>query len=137
MKIELIREDDPGQKHNFGQMWIDGVYFGETLEDKDRYLEAGEVKVPKDTAIPRGVYDVILSMSDRFKRIMPEVLEVPGFTGVRIHGGNTEADTEGCPLLGAVRTATGVANCAGINERLRDRIGEAIADGEEVTLEVK
>ena len=134
MKIEIIREQEAA--HNWGQMWLDGVYFGETLEDKDRFLESGGVKIHGDTAIPRGQYRVILSMSARFKRVMPEVLGVPGFTGVRIHGGNTEANTEGCPLLGAVRTATGVANCHGINQRLIDRIGEAIADREDVTLEV-
>jgi hypothetical protein len=135
--LELIRDDAPEQAHNWGKLYIDGVYFGETLEDKDRYLESGGVKVHGDTAIPRGVYGVVLSQSQRFGRVMPEVLEVPQFTGVRIHGGNVEKDTLGCPLLGVVRTATGVANCKGINERLRDRIGEAIADGDEVTLEVK
>ena len=137
MIIEIIREDEPGVKHNYGQMLIDGAYFGETLEDKDRYLETGGEKVDGDTAIPRGSYPVTLSMSKRFGRIMPEVHDVQGFSGVRIHGGNTEANTEGCPLLGSVRTDRGIANCAGINERLRDRIGEAIADHEEVTLEVK
>jgi hypothetical protein len=134
VKIEIIREQDAA--HNWGQMWIDGVYFGETLEDKDRFLESGGVKINGDTAIPRGVYRVTLSMSNRFRRVMPEVHDVPGFAGVRIHGGNVEADTAGCPLLGVVRTATGVANCHGINERLIDRIGEAIADKENVTLEV-
>ena len=136
MIIEIVREDDSLLKHNFGQMYIDDAYFGETLEDKDRYMEADGVKVPKDTAIPRGRYTVILSHSNRFKRITPEVLEVPGFTAIRIHGGNTEADTEGCPLLGSIRTATGVSNCLGINNRLIDIIGETIAAGEEVFLVV-
>jgi len=137
MRIEIIRDDDPLSAHNLGQMWIDGVYFGETLEDTDRYSEAGGEKINGDTAIPRGVYKVTLSMSQRFGRVMPEVHDVPGFSGIRIHGGNVEADTLGCPLLGSVRTATGVANCRGINERLIDRIGEALADKEGVTLEVK
>lgn len=136
MKLLLIREDDPNNSHNWGQLFIDKKYFGETLEDTDRFLEAGERKIDGDTAIPRGNYRVILSDSTRFKRVMPEVLNVPGFTGVRIHGGNTVEDTSGCPLLGAIRTEDGVANCHGINERLIDRIGEAIADGDEVWLEV-
>lgn len=137
MKIELVREDDPQNQHNFGQMWIDGVYFGETLEDRDRYLESGGEKIDGDTAIPRGTYRVTLSLSARFGRIMPEVHDVPGFAGVRIHGGNVEADTAGCPLLGAARTAAGVANCKAINERLIDRLEAALAAGDEVTLEVK
>ena len=136
MNLMLIREDDPLNKHNFGQLWVDGMYFGETLEDKDRYLEAGEVKVDGDTAIPRGRYPVTLSMSQRFGRVMPEIQDVPGFTGVRIHGGNTEKDTAGCPLLGSVRTKDGVANCAGINERLIERIQAALDRGEDIRLEV-
>ena len=137
MKLELIRDDDPDSKHNLGKFYVNGAYFGETLEDKDRFLESpGEVKVPHDTAIPRGIYRVTLSMSRRFKRIMPEVHDVPDFSGVRIHGGNVEADTSGCPLLGAVRKETGVSNCEKINKRLVERINQAIEAGEEVTLEV-
>ena len=132
MELSVIRDDDPDQHHNLGKFYIDEGYFGETLEDKDRYLESGGEKLHGDTAIPRGRYRVTLSESARFHKLMPEVHDVSGFSGVRIHGGNSEHDTFGCILLGAVRTATGVANCAGINARLIDRIGEAIADGEEV-----
>lgn len=114
--IEIKR--DGNSLHNWGKMFIDGMYWGETLEDPDRHLEAGEVKVDGDTAIPRGRYQLTLTYSNRFRKIMPELLHVPGFSGVRIHGGNTEADTHGCILLGNERTATGVANCAGINQRL-------------------
>ena len=134
MKIEIRRDGD--EEHNWGKMFIDDVYFGETLEDPDRFLESGGTKVDGDTCIPRGTYDVTLTMSARFGRIMPEVHGVPEFSGVRIHGGNVEADTSGCPLLGAVRTETGVANCKGINDRLKERIAAAIEAGEKVTLEV-
>jgi hypothetical protein len=99
-------------------MFIDGMYWGETLEDPDRHLENGGVKINDDTAIPKGEFDLSLTYSNRFGKVMPEILRVPGFSRVRIHGGNTEADTHGCILLGSQRTATGVANCAGINERL-------------------
>lgn len=132
MKLEVIRDDDPDSQHNLGKFYIDGAYFGETLEDKDRYLESGGGKIQDDTAIPRGIYTATLSMSNRFGRVMPEIHDVPDFTGVRIHGGNTEANTEGCILLGAVRTATGVANCKAINDRLVELMtGEA-----EITLEI-
>ena len=137
MNISVVREDDSNSPHNFGQMWIDNIYFGETLEDKDRFLESpGEVKVDGDTAIPRGRYKVTLSMSQRFGRIMPEVHDVPGFSGVRIHGGNTEADTSGCILLGTVRTPNGIANCKPINDRLIDRLESAQDRGEDVFLEI-
>lgn len=139
MIIDIIR-DDKGSGPNFGQLFVDGVLIGQTLEDPDRRLEAGGKKVYGATAIPRGRYMVALSMSNRFKRVMPEVFDVPGFTGVRIHGGNTEADTHGCPLLGHVRTPTGnptgIRDCKGPNERLIELIGAAHARGEEVWLEV-
>lgn len=138
MILELIRDDDPLLNHNFGKLFHEGKYFGETLEDKDRYLEAGGEKIAKETAIPRGRYKVELTPSTRWHgKIMPQILDVPGFLGVRFHGGNTEADTEGCVLLGNVRTASGVANCAGINARLINLIAAATDKGEETWLEVK
>ena len=136
MKIELIRDDETLYS-TYGKLFVDGKYFAETLEDADRYLEnEGNQKIPGSTAIPRGEYRVILSMSARFGRIMPEVLDVPGFKGIRIHGGNTEADTEGCPLIGAARNSKGISNCAGVNERLHNAIEAAINAGDEVTLQV-
>lgn len=136
MILELIRDDDQPMNLNRGKFFIDGKYFCETLEDPDRYLENGGVKIDGDTAIPRGRYAVTRSLSNRFGRVMPEVLGVPGFTGVRLHGGNTEADTHGCPLLGAVRIAAGIANCKGVNERLDNAVEAALNRGEEVWLEV-
>lgn len=137
MILELIRDDEPSQKHNWGKFFVDRLFFGETLEDTDRYLEVkGGEKIDGDTAIPRGRYRVTLSMSRRFGRNMPEIHDVPGFSGVRIHGGNTEADTHGCPLLGQVRTATGVANCKGVNDRLYVTLQAAEQRGEEVWITI-
>ena len=136
MEIELIRDDDPSLKHNYGKFFVDKLFFGETLEDNDRYLEAGGEKVYGDTAIPRGRYRVTLSMSRRFGRIMPEIHDVPGFTGVRIHGGNTDVDTHGCPLLGQTRTATGIANCKGVNGRLYVTLQAAEQRKEEVWITI-
>lgn len=67
-----------------------------TLEDAVR--PAG-IKIPKRTAIPAGRYRVIVNLSARFNKLMPLLLAVPMFTGVRIHGGNTDVDTEGCVLV--------------------------------------
>lgn len=137
MKIELIR-DDFTDKRTLGKLYVDGNYFGETCEDCDRHLENGqEEKVYGETAISRGLYKVVLSHSHHFGRILPEVLDVPGFSGVRIHGGNSAADSLGCVLLGRVRTADGVANCAATVQRLIDMIDAAEEAGEVVTLEVK
>lgn len=120
-----------------GRLYKDGEYFGFTCEDCDRQLENGGTKIPGQTAIPAGTYRLSISYSTRFKRPMPIVEGVPGFSGVRIHGGNTAADTEGCPLLGATRTATGVASCAEVNSRLMGVIAMAEEAGDKCWLEVK
>ena len=81
------------------------------LEDTDRGLKSDlplagikELKVQNKTAIPYGRYEVGISYSNRFKKLMPIVFNVPGFSGIRIHAGNTEEDTEGCPLVGLSRS---------------------------------
>lgn len=135
MKIEIRRDSFQSQR-TLGRMTVDGEFYGYTLEDEDRKLEAGGTKVKGKTAIPKGEYKVTVSMSNRFKKRMPEVHNVPGFEGVRIHGGNTEADTEGCPLLGKRRTDIAIGDCAAINADLVRRIDEALSRGETVVLTV-
>ena len=99
MQIRVVREPTKNDT-TLGALFIDGHWQCHTLEDAIR--AAGE-KVYGETAIPAGRYKLILSMSNRFKKIMPEVVAVPGFAGIRIHAGNTAKDTEGCLLLGQTR----------------------------------
>ena len=99
MNLELQRKEFYPDR-TIGGFYINGKFAYYSLEDTDRHLEDGGVKVPKETAIPRGKYKVIISYSNRFKRMMPQLLDVPQFTGIRIHSGNTPANTEGCVLLG-------------------------------------
>lgn len=94
MKLDLIRKDFT-ERSTCGDLLIDDKYFCHTLEDTYR-----ETKIPGETCIPYGTYEVITNWSNRFKRVMPLLLNVPGFEGVRIHAGNTDKDTEGCILLG-------------------------------------
>ena len=73
------------------------------LEDTVREVPGQPVhlwKVPGVTAIPAGTYELIVDFSNRFQKMMPHILDVEGFTGVRIHAGNSSHDTEGCLLLG-------------------------------------
>jgi len=88
-----------GPHYTIGRLFIDGQFFSNTMEDTYRDLYKVE-KVMKETCIPYGTYRVVLSFSNRFKILMPEILEVPFFTGIRIHSGNTHSDTEGCILVG-------------------------------------
>ena len=84
-------------KNTIGVLRHDNSFLCYTLEDRVR--PPGE-KVFAETAIPAGRYQVRMTYSMRFKKIMPLLMDVPGFAGIRIHGGNTEADTEGCILVG-------------------------------------
>lgn len=90
----IVRTD----RSTIGELSIDGEFFCYTLEDVER-----EVKVYGKTAIPKGVFKVILSRSARFKKVLPLLVDVPNFTGVRIHNGNTAEDTEGCILVGLTK----------------------------------
>lgn len=115
--------------YTLGELFIDGKQFCFTVEDKDRDInkdgdldDAGEAKVHGETAIPKGIYKVILSMSNRFKKLMPEVLNVKGFTGIRIHAGNTAIDSHGCIIVGTVRTPNGVGMSRDCFNRLMKKL---------------
>ncbi len=86
--------------YTIGKLYIDGVIFCDTLEDKVRRFTEDDPKLYGKTAIPSGVYDVIITYSNRFKRELPLLMKVPHFEGIRIHSGNTHEDTEGCILVG-------------------------------------
>ena len=86
-----------GSSATIGELWVNDTHLCDTLEDRVR--PEGE-KVYGKTAIPEGTYEVKLTHSPRFKKILPEILNVPNFTGIRIHCGNSSADSSGCVLVG-------------------------------------
>jgi hypothetical protein len=95
-----------------GELTIDDRFECYILEDADR-LKKRRKKVYGKTAIPRGTYEVRLTYSPRFKKKLPVLANVPGFTGIRIHAGNTPEDTEGCLLPGLTRSE----NFVGLSKR--------------------
>lgn len=93
MKIEVIR-DIFRPNETLGKLFIDGSFFCYTLEDTVR-----DVKIKHHTAIPAGIYKAVLAFSQKFKKFMLRLLNVPNFDGVLFHGGNTNKDSSGCILV--------------------------------------
>lgn len=123
--------------YTLGTLSCDGIALCNTCEDEDRHLELyPKAKIRGKTAIPRGRYKLVLSYSHRFGKVLPEVLGVEGFVGIRIHGGNTAEDSEGCILVGKQRTPTGVALCAPVLARIMALIQQAEDDGKECWIKV-
>lgn len=137
MKLTLVRYAF-GSVATIGDLFIDGMHFCKTLEDPDRKLECDGEKIYGKTAIPRGAYNVIIDWSNRFKRELPHVLDVPGFEGIRIHPGNKAEDTEGCILVGAVVVSDNfVSNSKATFARLFEQMEAVYERGEKIVLEVK
>jgi len=116
MKI-TVKRTARKQAYTIGKMYIDGKYFCDTLEDTDRGLrqdmplsDIQRIKVMHQTAIPSGVYKVIVNMSPAKQRLLPRLLNVPGFEGILIHRGNTAVDTSGCILVGENKEVGKVIN---------------------------
>lgn len=114
MNLTLTRKELK-EDCTIGELSIDGVFFCYTVEDKDRGLtseiskeEIEKKKIYGITAIPKGTYNMVVNMSNRFKKEMPLLLNVKGFEGIRIHAGNTAVDSLGCILVGLTKTSVGV-----------------------------
>lgn len=116
MKLELNRIAKK-PLYTIGWFFIDGKYFCDTLEDRCRDLNKKE-KVLNETAIPAGTYEVIVNVSAKFKRKLPLLLDVPYFSGIRIHRGNTDKDTSGCILVGENKQPGRVINSTPYELRL-------------------
>lgn len=136
MKL-LVQRELLTDKSTIGTLYIDGIRECHTLEDKDRRLEDGGVKVYGETAIPRGIYGAVINFSQRFKQPMPQILNVPGFEGIRIHPGNTAEDTHGCILVGVGIGQDKLYNSRQAYERLFNKLEAAEALGEEITIEIR
>lgn len=123
-----------------GDLDIDGAFECYTLEDQVREVAGLPVlqwKVKGETAIPAGRYRVTITMSNRFKRELPILNAVHGFEGVRIHPGNTSADTEGCILVGTQAMPGIIANSRQAFSALFEKIQSALESGDDVFIDVR
>ena len=126
----ILSRDDPKPERTVGRLYVTPECW--TLEDEVR----DGLKIPGQTAIPAGRYRVKMTQSVRFNRMLPEVCDVPGFTYIRIHAGNTAADTAGCILVGTDRTDDMILHSRVALDRLCQKIHDAEARGEDVWLTV-
>lgn len=147
LRLDRIFKTD---EYTIGELYANSVYLFDTLEDKVRVLPAicpntsknkkctCKEKVYGKTAIPAGVYEVKLTYSNRFKRFLPEILNVPHFLGIRFHSGNKASETEGCILVGNWDSTKGnwVSNSRKCMEQLMDILGKAKNNKEKITLTI-
>ena len=122
--------------YTIGRLFVDGKYFCDTLEDRCRDLDKEE-KVMNETAIPEGTYEVIVNVSAKFRRKLPLLLDVPHFSGIRIHRGNTDKDTSGCILVGENKQQGRVINSTGYELKLTEMIEKAMLSGEKIVIQVR
>jgi hypothetical protein len=118
-----------------GHLFVDGEFICYTLEDKVREIKDQPVecwKVDGKTAIPYGRYKVTLENSNRFGPDTLTLNDVHGFTSIRVHAGNTHADTEGCPLVGMAFQGEMISSSKKALEKLKAKVFPVIQSGVEV-----
>lgn len=143
MMLLTLDRKYPKPTYTVGILSVGNKYFCDTLEDVNRDLnhdgdltDLGEYKVYGETAIPYGMYKVIVSYSPKFGRELPLVLDVKHFVGIRIHRGNWAKNTSGCILVGKNTSPGQLSESAKYEVRLTNLIKAAIATGEEVFINI-
>lgn len=128
IQLKLVR-DTFTDNCTLGKMYVNGTYFCETLEDKDRGLnqsltieENVRLKVKGETCIPYGKYKGIVNVSPAKKRALPRLLDVPAFQGILIHRGNNKSATLGCLLVGSTRAVGFIGNTIATELKLVDML---------------
>lgn len=131
------------EKYTIGNLYVNGVFFSNVLEDTVRGLrqdmtpeEIQKIKIHGQTAIPSGRYEIRVTLSARFRRQLPILLNVPGYAGVRIHPGNNDANTEGCLLPGKNDRVGQVSNSRATMAALQKQIEDAIYQNSKVYIEI-
>ncbi len=136
MNIQLKRIAKK-ETYTIGKLYIDGVYFCDTIEDKDRGLnqimsinDIKKKKVYGETAIPTGTYKLVIDYSNRFKKNMAHILNVPGYEGIRIHTGNSAKDSLGCIIVGKNKVVGKVVESRNTYNQLFPILQKAFKEGE-------
>lgn len=112
------------ETYTIGELFVDGVYFCDTLEPKVRDYAGGEQKVKGESAIPEGRYLVKQYLSPKRRMFVPQLMDVPMFENIQIHIGNTKKDTEGCILVGKNCKKGSVLSSKATFDRLWERLIE-------------
>ncbi len=128
MELRLVRKPSTDNA-TLGQLFVDGTFLCFTLEPSENRLDY--------PAIPTGKYRIVINQSVRFKRRLPLLIDVPGRLGIRIHPGNTQADTEGCILLGTSALADTIGQSRIACDLLQSKIATPLAAGETVWITVE
>ena len=129
MELKLIRKTFTDNS-TIGELAVNGVFECFTLEDKVR-----PVKIKGETAIPAGTYEVAVTFSNKFQKFLPLLMNVPNFDGIRIHTGNTPADTLGCILVGQGKGADSISSSRLAFAPLFEKI-QAVIRTEKVFIEI-
>lgn len=138
MKLKLVRKYRK-ETYTIGKLYVDGVYFCDTIEDRDRGLDdsmsLADIMIKKrygETAIPYGTYKVEITYSPKYKRLMPEIKNVKGFSGIRIHSGNTAKDTLGCLIVGK-NTQVGMVTDS---RKTYNKLFALLKDAKDISIEI-
>jgi hypothetical protein len=127
-----IKRTNFTDKSTVGELYVNDEFFCYTLEDVVR-----EEKIKNETAIPAGEYEITITYSPRFKRYLPLLHDVPNFSGVRIHPGNTANDTEGCILVGMTKSTDFIGRSREAFNKLYPMLVHASQQGEKLILNIK
>ena len=153
MRLKLERKWKK-ETYTIGRLYVDGVYFSNTLEDRDRGLRQTDPlgiiqskKIYGETAIPTGTYGITLNVTspkyagvkwywDLCKGKMPRLLSVKGFEAILLHPGNTALDSCGCILPGKNTKVGQVTSSRDTFKALYKKMKAASDKGEEITIEI-
>jgi hypothetical protein len=146
MELTVIRKYFT-ENYTIGKLYADGMYLCDTMEDKIRDLQdfnhdgdfndSGEGKIYGRTAIPCGRYRVMFTYSMKLKRSLPLLVDVYGYSGIRIHAGKNHLWTEGCILVGENKIKGELINYKYWETNISTLVRNAINTGNKVYITIK